>query len=478
MFRPRECGNVRITSNPADSSLRSYSRPTVEKNGTLLHFGAGSAFGLAGLLVALAMSGCATPSASIKAKLMAGISVSAPLNGSDVMSPFTVTASALSCGSQAAVSMGYSIDDGKAVVEPVSFNAQVIASPGPHVLHVKCWGESASNEVLMSINVAAAPSTSNSNAAAATPSFSEPSGTYSAAQSVSISSATYGSTIYYTTDGSMPSASSHLYSGPVSVASSMTIRAIAAAPGCANSGLAQASYVISAPASAPKGPSIPSYANSQQEIQLLPNWRIKHDPGTSGTSTGSMTLVSDPSLSGQAAKFYTTFTNAGGELYSVTYGNDTDSKNFVYDARVWISAGSTVSNLEMDNNQVMRNGDTVIYAFQCSGYSNTWEFTANTGTPTQPLGKWIKSTAACNPSKWTRDTWHHIQISTSRDDSGNVTYHSVWFDGVESPINRTVNSDFSLGWALGALVANFQVDGLGTSGSSTLYLDHFTIYRW
>jgi len=374
--------------------------------------------------------------------------------------------------------MGYSIDDGKAVVEPVSFNAQVIATSGPHVLHVKCWGASASSEVLMSINVAAAPSTSNSNAAAATPSFSEPSGTYSTAQSVSISSATSGSTIYYTTDGSTPSASSHLYSGPLPVASSVTIRAIAAAPGYANSVLAQASYVISAPASAPKGPSTPSYANSQQEIQLLPNWRIKHDPGTSGTSTGAMTLVSDPSLSGQAAKFYTTFTNAGGELYSVTYGNDTDSKNFVYDARVWISTGSTVSNLEMDNNQVMRNGDTVIYAFQCSGYSNTWEFTANTGTPTQPQGKWIKSTAPCNPSKWTRDTWHHIQISTSRDDSGNVTYHSVWFDGVESPINQTVDSDFSLGWALGALVANFQVDGLGTSGSSTLYLDHFTIYRW
>ena len=191
-----------------------------------------------------------------------------------------------------------------------------------------------------------------------------------------------------------------------------------------------------------------------------------------------MTLVSDPSLSGQAAKYYTTFTNAGGELYSVSYGNDTDSTNFVYDAHVWIAAGSTLSNLEMDNNQVMRNGDTVIYAFQCSGYANVWEFTTNAGTRTQPQAKWIKSTAPCNPSKWTRDVWHHIQISTSRDDSGNVTYHSVWFDGVESPINQTVNSDFSLGWALGVLVANFQVDGLGTSGSSTLYVDHFTMYRW
>ena len=464
-----------IPQHLAASNPEACTRPVARKqNGPLLPLKARSIFSLAGLLIALAITGCSTPSASIKAKLTSGISVVAPLNGADVTSPFNVTASATTCSSQPVVSMSYSIDGGQAIAEPTSFNAQVTATPGPHVLHVKCLGQDVSSEVLMSINVASSPTTTSAAASAATPSFSVPSGTYSGAQAVSISSTTTGSTIYFTTDGTLPSTSSNRYSGPVTIASSMMLQAIAVASGYTNSGLAQASYVISIP----KGPSIPSYAISQQEIQLLPNWRIKHDSGTSGTSTGSMTLVSDPSLSGQAAKFHTTFTNAGGELYSVSYGNDTDSKNFLYDANVWISAGSTLSNLEMDNNQVMRNGDTVIYAFQCSGYSNTWEFSSNAGTPTQPQVKWIKSTSPCNPSKWTRDAWHHIQISTSRDDMGNVTYHSVWFDGVESPINQKVNSDFSLGWALGVLVANFQVDGLGTSGSSTLYLDHFTMYRW
>jgi len=395
------------------------------------------------------------------------ISVATPGNGASVTSPFTVTASVKTCASVPAVSMGYSIDDGRAVIEPTSFSVLVTATAGPHILHVKCWGQQANDERLVSINV-------GSPAQAATPWFSVPSGTYSNTQTVAISSSTAGSTIYFTTDGSTPTTSSYRYSEPISVTNSMVLQAITAAPGYVTSGLARASFVISAP----KGPSIPSYAIAQKEVQLLPNWRIKNDPGTPGTSIGSMTLVSDPTLSGQAARFYTTFTNAGGELYSVTYGNDTDSKNFVYDANVWISADSVLSNLEMDNNQVMRNGDTVIYAFQCSGYSNTWQFTANTGTPTQPVVKWIPSTAPCNPSKWTRNAWHHIQICSSRDDAGNVTYQSVWFDGVESPINRTVNSAFSLGWALGAMVANFQVDGLGASGSSTLYLDNFTMYRW
>lgn len=466
--RARKCEIVRIPTCPAAASPGACTRSIAGKqNGSLLPFRVPALFSRPGLFIALAIMGCSAPPASVTAKLTSGIFVATPLNGADVTSPFTVTASATTCESLPVISMSYSIDDGQAVVEPASFNAQVSAIPGPHVLHVKCWGQDVSGEVLMSINVA-------SSAAAATPSFSEPSGTYASTQTVSISSATAGSTIYFTTDGSVPSTSSYRYSGPVAVASSMVLQAIAMAPGYTNSGLAQASYVISVP----NGPNIPSFAIAQEEIQLLPNWRIKHDPGTPGTSTGSMTLVSDPSLSGQAAKIYTTFTNAGGELYSVTYGNDADSENFVYDAYVWISAGSILSNLEMDNNQVMRNGDTVIYAFQCSGYSNTWEFSSNAGTPAQPQVKWIKSTSPCNPSQWTRDAWHHIQISSSRDDLGNVTYHSVWFDGVESPINQTVNSDFSLGWALGALVANFQVDGIGASGSSTLYLDHFTMYRW
>jgi len=299
-------------------------------------------------------------------------------------------------------------------------------------------------------------------------------GTYAAKQVVSLSDATAGAKIYYTVDGSGPSTSSIPYSGAITVSNSMTIEAIAVASGYTNSGLARADYVITTP----KGATIPPNATTETKVHLMSNWRIKHDTGTTGSSTGAMAVVSDPSMSGEAQQFYTTFMNGGGELYSLTYGNDPDATHFVYDAQVWIDSGSQIANLEMDNNQVIPNGDTVIYAFQCSGYANVWEYSSNAGTRTAPVVKWLRSTAPCNPAKWTADTWHHIQISYSRDDVGNVTYESVWFDGVESPINQTVNSAFDLGWAAGALVTNFQVDGLGSSGSATLYLDNLTINRW
>jgi hypothetical protein len=191
-----------------------------------------------------------------------------------------------------------------------------------------------------------------------------------------------------------------------------------------------------------------------------------------------MTLVTNPSLSGEAARFDTGFTDWGGELYSQTYATDPNVKNFVYDAEVWIDAGSTIGNLEMDNNQVIADGDTVIYAFQCAGDTNTWDYSENAGTPAAPVVQWVESNQPCNPENWTPNAWHHVQISYSRDDVGNVTYNAVWLDGVEAPINETVPSAFSLRWAAGVLVTNFQVDGKGSSGSSTLYLDNLTIYRW
>jgi hypothetical protein len=395
------------------------------------------------------------------------ITVTNPANGAQLISPFSLAASTRTCASTTAVSMGYSIDGGHTTTEPTSFSTSITAHPGSHVLAVKCSGQGVTDQVVLNIHVYP-PLT------AATPKFSVAAGTYTTKQVVTLSDATGGAKIYYTTDGSAPSTSSLCYGGAISVSTSLTIEAIAVASGYTNSGLARADYVITAP----KGPTIPANAVSENQVQLLPGWRINHDPGTPGTSTGAMAVVSDPSLSGQADQFYTTFTGSGGELYSLTYGTDSAPRNFVYDAQVWIDEGSKIANLEMDNNQVIPNGDTVIYAFQCSGYSNVWEYSSNAGTPSAPVVKWLRSSAPCNPANWTPNTWHHVQISYSRDGVGNVTYHSAWLDGVESPINETVNSDFTLGWAAGTLVTNFQVDGAGANGSATLYLDNLTIYRW
>jgi N-acetylneuraminic acid mutarotase len=79
---------------------------------------------------------------------------------------------------------------------------------------------------------------------AATPTFSPASGTYATPQTVTISDATPGATIYYTTDNTMPTTSSALYSGPISVSSLETILAIVVVNGSTNSAIASAVYTI------------------------------------------------------------------------------------------------------------------------------------------------------------------------------------------------------------------------------------------
>jgi hypothetical protein len=82
---------------------------------------------------------------------------------------------------------------------------------------------------------------------AATPTFSPPAGTYTAAQSVTISSTTPGAAIHYTTDGSTPTAASPAFASAISVAATTTLKAVAIATGFGDSAVATAAYTITAP---------------------------------------------------------------------------------------------------------------------------------------------------------------------------------------------------------------------------------------
>jgi hypothetical protein len=79
----------------------------------------------------------------------------------------------------------------------------------------------------------------------ATPSFSPAGGTYTSAQSVTITTATSGASIRYTTDGSNPTAATGtLYAGPVAISSTSTLKAIAYKSGSTDSAVASATYTI------------------------------------------------------------------------------------------------------------------------------------------------------------------------------------------------------------------------------------------
>ena len=224
---------------------------------------------------------------------------------------------------------------------------------------------------------------------------------------------------------------------------------------------------------------IPSDAVKVSSIQALGNWTAIHDGGTPGSSSGTMSLTNSPSLTGTSRLFANQFNDFGGERYSVQFDDNNTSQNFFYDAWVYIANSSSgFSNLEFDLNQTMSNGQTVIMGFQCDGWIQRWDYAVNGGSPTSPKDIWLHSYAPCNAKSWGVNQWHHVQIYFSHNDSGWVTYHSVWLDGAEQDLNYTVFSGYALGWGP-AEVTNFQIDG-DSSGTTwgNVYLDEVTVYRW
>ena len=96
-------------------------------------------------------------------------------------------------------------------------------------------------------NSSVASATYTINATPATPTFSVAPGTYASAQTVSISDATPGATIYYTKNGTTPTTSSTEYTGAITVSSTETLEAVATVGDPTMSAVASATYVIESP---------------------------------------------------------------------------------------------------------------------------------------------------------------------------------------------------------------------------------------
>jgi sugar lactone lactonase YvrE len=79
---------------------------------------------------------------------------------------------------------------------------------------------------------------------AATPVISPASGPYMSAQNATITDNTAGAVIYYTTDGTTPTSASTVYGGPIVISTTTILKAIASAPGSAQSAVATATYTI------------------------------------------------------------------------------------------------------------------------------------------------------------------------------------------------------------------------------------------
>ncbi|HEV3151534.1 MAG TPA: hypothetical protein VGY94_11290 [Acidobacteriaceae bacterium] len=222
--------------------------------------------------------------------------------------------------------------------------------------------------------------------------------------------------------------------------------------------------------------SIPSNAIASADLDTATNWAYEHDTGTPGSSRGSTLFPATTPVYDDAREFYMTYSGRGGERWHDSFANDSTSTHFVLDTYVYVVNPDQLANLELDLNQVMSNGETVIFGTQCSTYSGTWEWTYyGGGSP-----HWKASNIKCDPRTWAANTWHHIQIGFHRDSTGYATHDWVVFDGTQSTFSgAAAGAAKSLGWYKGSMIMNVQMDGFNkTSGDVTAYFHKITFYRW
>lgn len=184
----------------------------------------------------------------------------------------------------------------------------------------------------------------------ATPTFSPGGGDYSSAQSVSLSCSTSGASIYYTLNGTVPTTSSTLYTGPIEVSGNTTINAIAAASGYLNSSEASATYVlqVSTPTFSPSGG---TYSGAQTvTISCATSGATIHFTTDNSVPTTSSAVYSSPitvssSQTVKALAVHSGLTNSavGSASYVIDGSGDTYTAALPFIGSIRI-AGSAPSN--------------------------------------------------------------------------------------------------------------------------------------
>ena len=174
--------------------------------------------------------------------------------------------------------------------------------------------------------------------------FSLSGGTYSSSQSVTISTATSGASIRYTTDGSTPTSSyGTVYSGAVSISSTTTLRAIAYKSGMTNSAVNSATYTIITG----------TVANPQ------------FSPG-GGTYTSSQSVSISSSTSGAAIR------------YTTDGSTPTSSTGTVYSSAISVSSTTTLKAIAYKSGMTDSSVSTAVYTISGGG-GPAKPSTANTG---------------------------------------------------------------------------------------------------
>ncbi len=132
----------------------------------------------------------------------------------------------------------------------------------------------------------------------AAPTITPDGGTFRDAQTVTITCATEGADIYYTTDGSVPTVSAALYSGPITLTETATIKAIAVKDGMTASAVVSAAFVKEAAPDTVAAPTITPDGGTFKDSQIVTITCATEGAAIYYTTDGSVPTASSTLYSG------------------------------------------------------------------------------------------------------------------------------------------------------------------------------------
>ena len=201
----------------------------------------------------------------------------------------------------------------------------------------------AASETVRAISVASGYSASAEGSAkyeivspAVAPTFSPAAGTYGSAQKVTITTTTPSSTIHYTTNGTTPTSASPVYTSPITVAATVTVKAIAVPINAANtntvslsvSAVSTAAYTIQAPAPSfsivvsPASITVASGQSASASVQVTPEngYASTVSFSCSGLPSGTSCTFSPTSVTPAGAPVSSTLTVTASKTTSTLPG--------------------------------------------------------------------------------------------------------------------------------------------------------------
>ncbi len=316
-------------------------------------------------------------------------SATAPTGPAPTISSFTASASTVASGTPVTFTYSASGDSydfidtigpvaagsGSVTVNPTATQTYTLNS-------TNAYGRTTSTPLTVTVSGSA-------TSVAAAPTFNPLAGTFSSAQSVTLSDTTSGATIYYTTDGvTTPTTGATKYTigSAIEVASTETIQAIAVASGYTNSAVTSATYTISAApvAATPTFSPLAGTFSSAQSVTLFDT--------TSGatiyyTTNGNTPTTSSTKYTGSAIAVPSTET-----IKAIAVASD-DTNSAVASATYTINLpGATASPTFSPGAGTFSSAQSVTLFDTTSGA--TIYYTTNGNTPTTSSTKYTGSAIA------------------------------------------------------------------------------------